>query len=178
MRVNLRPRFDYEYKIALCNSRDLALDLGNNFVAIEHLFLGMLKVPNGKFSSWGDSNLSILESEILNIIIQKYPRQELYNSTDLHLTNSAENILVISLLECKLSKRREITTQDLLLAILHHNNDIRKLALRHGIKYSDIYQQFLINSGKFPGYVIYKEPLNKLEEIYTRLRLFYRLYLI
>lgn len=171
------PTFDHEVKVALMNSWVVADEMHDNFIAVEHIFLGMLQINNAKFLKNIQAEWNAIRDELYAATQKKYPPQENYDPGEPHLTPSAANILVLAVMGCILSERTIVTTQDLFLAILTNNNLARNILSRRGINYDMVYATYINNGTQSPERVIYRNRLSIRDKLFYKIRFFYRRYI-
>ncbi|MEX0987355.1 MAG: ATP-dependent Clp protease ATP-binding subunit [Bacteroidales bacterium] len=137
-------QFSQRVKDVLVYSKEEAVRLGNSHIAVEHLFLGLLRDGEGK----AIETLIILGGELydLRVAVEKSVRNDtpapLADPESLPLLKSAERILKLVYLEARAMKEKTVHTTHLLLAILKDENNYASRYLReNGITYSLIKQE-------------------------------------
>lgn len=136
----MEAKFSPRVKDVISFSREEALRLGNDFIGVEHLLLGIIREGEGKA-------IKILKEFNLDL---KHIRQELetgltrsvqtfaQNSANIPLVKQAEKVLKIMYLEAKLFKSPMIGTQHLLLSILKDEDNIAcKTLNKYGVIYDN-----------------------------------------
>lgn len=136
----MEAKFSPRVKDVISFSREEALRLGNDFIGVEHLLLGIIREGEGKA-------IKILKEFNLDL---KHIRQELetgltrsvqtfaQNSANIPLVKQAEKVLKIMYLEAKLFKSPMIGTQHLLLSILKDEENIAcKILNKYGVIYDN-----------------------------------------
>lgn len=136
--------FSQKVKNILTYSKEEALRLGNDFIAPEHLFLGMLKADTG-------AALDILVSLGIDLNkIRKSVEQEIKKTyaegttltEELPLLKQAERVLKLVTLEAKDARQIEADSEHLLLAILKDNtNTVSRILNENHIDYETIKAQ-------------------------------------
>ncbi|MCF8332227.1 MAG: ATP-dependent Clp protease ATP-binding subunit [Bacteroidales bacterium] len=134
----MKAKFSQEVKDVLTYSREEAMRLGNDFIGVEHLLLGMLREGEGKavqLLTFMDINIKQLRTKIENAIKENTP-SGLQNAENIPLVKQAERALKVTYLEAQSFKSQEIGTEHLLLAILHDQENLVTKALQiEGIDY-------------------------------------------
>jgi len=137
----MEAKFSQSVKDVLNYSREEAIRLGNDYIGIEHLTLGLIRQETGNATLILKElgvNLSALKKKIEDTISET--RKINYNNTDnIPLVKQAEKVLRITYLEAKVYKSDLIGTEHLLLAILKDtNNLVSQLLSRYSIEYNDV----------------------------------------
>ena len=140
----MEAKFSQRVKDVLAFSREEAMRLGNDYIGIEHLMLGIIRDGEGiaiQILSYLEVNLSELKKSIEQAI-GKNSSKSLKDFTNIPLVKQAEKALKITYLEAKLHKSEIIGTEHLLLAILKdEENIVTKILSSSGINYSVIKEQ-------------------------------------
>jgi len=139
-------KFSQRIKDVLAYSKEEAIRLGNNEIAPEHLFLGILREGEGIaidiLISLG-ANLYELRKDIESEIAPTGPIK-ITNTDNIPLLKSSERILKLVYLEAKALKKNIIDTGHLLLAILKDENSIVTRILNdHNITYEKVKDQIM-----------------------------------
>lgn len=130
-------KFSQQVKDALIYSREEAHRLGNNYIGLEHILLGIIREGEGLA-------LKILRNLGMNLVdLRRRIESAIANVTEktisgdaLPLTKQAERALKITYLEAKHFKSELIGTEHLLLAMLKdENNLVTKTFDSNGINY-------------------------------------------
>ncbi|MCW3126967.1 MAG: Clp protease ClpC [Bacteroidetes bacterium] len=171
--------FDSEVRIAIINSKTVALELLNNFITIEHLFLGMLRVEDAKFRNGITINWARIEGGVIQIVKRTNPPQERERQSyhSMPLLSSCENVLRAAVLGCHLSGRIKVTTQDLLLTIIKRKGPVKELLRKEGLNYNGIYSAYDNCKSKLPDVMVYRADVSPMQAFILQLRIFYYLYL-
>lgn len=136
----MEAKFSKRVKDVISYSREEAVRLGNDYIGLEHLFLGLIREGEGKA-------MQILAYQNVDIIglkkrIEKTIRKnntEVNDGSNLPLTKQAEKILKFVYLESRYFRSETIGTEHLLLAILKdQDNFISKLLSVEGITYERV----------------------------------------
>jgi ATP-dependent Clp protease ATP-binding subunit ClpC len=136
----MEARFSQRVKDVLTYSREEAIRLGNEYIGVEHLVLGMLRDGEGvaiQILAALGVDLNELRSMIENSI--ENSQNNIVESANIPLIKQAERALKITYLEAKLFKSDVIGTEHLLLAIMKDDENIVTRTLKKsGISYNDV----------------------------------------
>ena len=136
----MEAKFSQRVKDVLTYSREEALRLGNNYIGLEHLLLGILREGEGlavKLLMDFGINLEELRQSIEKSIAGRNDRQEM--PENLPLLRQAERALKITYLEAKEFKSDLIGTEHLLLSILKDEDNIVTRTIENfGIDYDSV----------------------------------------
>ncbi len=136
----MEAKFSQRVKDVLQYSREEAVRLGNNYIGVEHLFLGILREGEGI----AIQILNALHADLnsVKLTIEKNvanPSESKIKAENLPLVKQAEKALKITYLESKFFKSELIGTEHLLLAIVKdENNIVAQSLLKLKIGYTDI----------------------------------------
>ncbi len=140
----MEAKFSQRVKDVLAFSREEAMRLGNDYIGIEHLMLGIIRDGEGiavQILSYLEINLGELKKSIEQAI-GKNSSKSIKDSANIPLVKQAEKALKITYLEAKLHKSEIIGTEHLLLAILKdEENIVTKILSTSGINYSAVKDQ-------------------------------------
>ncbi|MFC2110915.1 ATP-dependent Clp protease ATP-binding subunit [Bacteroidota bacterium] len=140
----MEAKFSQRVKDVLAFSREEALRLGNNYIGIEHLLLGIIREGEGKavqILSYFGIDLVNLRLTIEKSVQESNPKET--EVDNIPLIKQAERALKITYLEAKTFNSELIGTEHLLLAILKDNNNlVTKTIQTHGIDYNTIKEEF------------------------------------
>jgi ATP-dependent Clp protease ATP-binding subunit ClpC len=133
-------KFSKRMKDVMSYSREEAVRLGNNYIGLEHLLLGILREGNGlavQFLKFYGVDLKKLKHELEASIIN--PDHQGVEAENIPVVKQAEKALKITYLEAKVFHSDLIDTEHLLLAILKDENNLvtHKLGLA-GVNYQMI----------------------------------------
>ena len=137
----MEAKFSQRVKDVISYSREEALRLGNDFIGVEHLLLGLIREGDGK------AILLLNEFELNLKMIRKELEQNLTRNTGLvnqnlsniPLVKQAERVLKLTYLEAKLYKSSTIGTEHLLLSILKNEDNVACGILnKYGIIYDNV----------------------------------------
>lgn len=156
----MEAKFSPRVKDVINFSREEALRLGNDYIGVEHLLLGLIREGEG---------LGIRVLREFNLDLEQIRRQiESYltksatgggkDLTNIPLVKQAEKVLKITYLEAKLFKSPVIGTEHLLLSILKDENNVACRTLnKYGIIYDNVKDEIEAMleennpSAEFPG---------------------------
>lgn len=137
----MEAKFSPRVKDVISFSREEALRLGNEFIGVEHLLLGIIREGDG-------TAIKLLNEFHLDL---KQIRQEIEgtlakSSTTVHqslanipLVKQAEKVLKMTYLEAKLYKSTMIGTEHLLLSILKDENSVAcRILNKYGVIYENV----------------------------------------
>lgn len=133
--------FSSRVRDVLTYSREEALRLGNQFIAPEHLMLGLLRQTEGKAFRLLE-RLKVDSIQVRETIEEKLKtNQPLNNIVHLPLLKSTEQILKIVHLEARALKSEKVTTVHLLLALLRDTHGPISIIMEdYNIKYEQLKQ--------------------------------------
>jgi ATP-dependent Clp protease ATP-binding subunit ClpC len=139
--INMDLNFSSRVRDVLAFSREEAVRLGNQFIAPEHLLLGLLRQTEGKALRLLvrlKVDLSVVQETLESKLKAGQP---LDNALQLPLLKSTEQILKLVHLEAKALKSEKVTTIHLLLALLRDSQGpISKIMEDYDIRYDKIKQ--------------------------------------
>ncbi|MCH2230253.1 MAG: ATP-dependent Clp protease ATP-binding subunit [Crocinitomicaceae bacterium] len=137
----MEAKFSQRVKDVISYSREEALRLGNDFIGVEHLLLGLIREGDGKA-------IIVLKEFQLNLkMIRKEIEQNLsrnasavsQNLSNIPLVKQAERVLKLTYLEAKLHKSSMIGTEHLLLSILKNEDSVACSILnKYGVIYGNV----------------------------------------
>ena len=139
----MEAKFSQRVKDVLTYSREEALRLGNDYIGVEHLLLGMIREGEGM----GIQILHIFGVELdqLRLKIEKAIRKENTETRELDnipLVKQAERALKLTYLEAKLFNNELIGTEHLLLAILKDEDNLVSRSLQSfGVDYDSVREE-------------------------------------
>ena len=143
----MEAKFSQRVKDVIAFSREEAMRLGNDYIGIEHLMLGIIRDGEGiaiQILSFLDVNLVDLKKNIEKAISKEssHSKKEVDN---IPLIKQAEKALKITYLEAKTFKSELIGTEHLLLAILKDEENIATKLLNKSKVTYDIVKAELSN---------------------------------
>lgn len=126
MENNFSPRV----RKIMAYSREEAGRLQTNYLAPEHLMLGILRNGEGlaiqALKDFGIDLIELKDSIDNNILKQQ---EDAYPNSEIVLSKSTEKILKMSILEARLTKSQETDSEHLLLAILKDHDNVTAMLL-------------------------------------------------
>src|SRR5690554_806140 len=137
----MEAKFSPRVKDVINYSREEALRIGNDYIGVEHLLLGIIREGEGlAMRVLKEFNLDI---DQIRVLIESYLKKSATNSpatlANIPLVKQAERVLKITYLEAKLFKSPIIGTEHLLLSILKDENSVACRTLnKYGILYENI----------------------------------------
>jgi ATP-dependent Clp protease ATP-binding subunit ClpC len=139
----MEAKFSQRVKDVLSYSREEAVRLGNNYIGLEHLLLGLIREGDGlavQVLSYFGIDLKQVKVSIENAI--KSNNTNTLKLENIPLVKQAEKTLKITVLEAKLFNSELIGTEHLLLAILKDENNLVTKELESlGVNYSNIKEE-------------------------------------
>jgi ATP-dependent Clp protease ATP-binding subunit ClpC len=147
----MEAKFSQRVKEVLSNSREEAVRLGNNYIGLEHLMLGIIREGEGlavQLMKYFGMDLVEVKKMIEKAVAN--PEITLQNSENIPLVRQAERALKITYLEAKMFNSELIGTEHLLLSILRdEDNIITKFFEKKGIDYNTVREELKkIHNGK------------------------------
>lgn len=137
----MEAKFSQRVKDVLSYSREEAIRLGNDYIGLEHLLLGILREGEGmaiQILNYFGIDLSKLRKEI-EIALSTSEFNKIRTTDNIPLIKQAERALKITYLEAKLFNSDLIGTEHLLLAILKDNDNIVTKAIqKYGVDYDSV----------------------------------------
>ncbi len=137
----MEAKFSPRLKDVISYSREEALRLGNDYIGLEHLMLGMIRDGDGmaiRLLKGFKINLQELRKSIESSIGTS--SKKINNLSNIPLIRQAEKALKLTYLEAKSFKAIEIGTEHLLLCILKDNDNVAtKSLLKFGVTYEIIH---------------------------------------
>ncbi len=133
----MEAKFSQRVKDVLTYSREEAVRLGNNYIGLEHLLLGIIREGEGmaaKILQYFRVDLKEFKTELEDAI--KTPVSLNGDTENIPLVKQAEKALKITYLEAKVFNSELIGTEHLLLAILKDENNLVTSKLKkQGVTY-------------------------------------------
>ena len=129
----MESKFSPRVKEVISFSREEALRLGQDYIGIEHLILGLIREGDGlalKVLKSLDVDLASLRKVIEANIKDKITKTVFNSNNSLPLTKQAEKILKITVLEAKVTKSDQIGTEHLILSILKNKDNVATQILK------------------------------------------------
>lgn len=147
----MEAKFSQRVKDVLSYSREEAVRLGNNYIGLEHLLLGILREGEGlavQLMKYFGMDLNEVRKMIEKAVAS--PDEVMLNPDNLPLVKQAERALKITYLEAKMFNSELIGTEHLLLSILRdEDNIITKFFAQMGVNYDTVREELKkIHNGK------------------------------
>ena len=116
----MEAKFSPRVKDVISYSREEALRLGNDFIGVEHLLLGLIREGEGKaITILKEFSIDLKQiRQELELNLTKNVKSTAQPMVNIPLVKQAERVLKITYLEAKLFKSTIIGTEHLLLSIL------------------------------------------------------------
>jgi len=127
----MEAKFSQRVKEVIQLSREEALRLGNDYVGVEHLMLGIIREGEGLAVKVLQS-LQVSVEELRSRIESKITANpnKMVDVNSIPFVKQAENVLKITFLEARTAKKDVAGTEHLLLAILKNTNNIVSMYLQ------------------------------------------------
>jgi ATP-dependent Clp protease ATP-binding subunit ClpC len=141
--------FSPKVKEIITYSREEAIRLGNDFIGIEHLMLGMIREADGlALRVLGSLNVNVQELKYeLEQAIKGKGEGKIEKGTSLPLTKQAEKVIRITILEAKGLKSQLVESEHIILSILRNKeNVVAQILNGYGVTY-DAYKAELTGEG-------------------------------
>lgn len=136
----MEAKFSPRVKDVINFSREEALRLGNDYIGVEHLLLGLIREGEGlaiKLLEEFNIDLDQIRSQLEGYLSRS--TRVAANSSNIPLVKQAEKVLKVTYLEAKLFKSTVIGTEHLLLSILKDENNVACRTLnKYGVIYDSI----------------------------------------
>jgi ATP-dependent Clp protease ATP-binding subunit ClpC len=133
----MEAKFSQRVKDVLTYSREEAMRLGNDYIGLEHLLLGILREGEGmavQIMLYFGLDLQLVKKTIEKSIVN--PERKNTNIDNIPLVKQAERALKITFLEAKMFKSDLIGTEHLLLSILKdEDNLVSRTLKKYGLEY-------------------------------------------
>ncbi len=123
----MESKFSPRVKEVISYSREEALRLGQDYIGVEHLVLGLIREGDGlalRILKALNVDLPSLRKIIESNIKDKATKTVFNSNNSLPLTKQAEKILKITVLEAKVTKSDQIGTEHLILSILKNKENV------------------------------------------------------
>jgi ATP-dependent Clp protease ATP-binding subunit ClpC len=137
----MEAKFSKRVKDVIAYSREEAVRLGNEYIGLEHLLLGLIREGEGKamqILAFQNVDVNDLKSRIEKTI-RKSDQFTARDGANIPLVRQAEKVLKITYLEARLFRSEMIGTEHLLLAILKDQDSfVSKLLAAQGITYESV----------------------------------------
>lgn len=136
----MEAKFSARVREVLSQSRKEAIRLNNNYIGVEHLFLGILKEGNGmayKMLIDLGMPMDLLKNKIEHTVKSHTPSTE--SSKNIPFVRQAERIIKLTYLEARRFQSQQVGTEHLLLAILKDpDNIVTQVLAKNSIDYDRI----------------------------------------
>jgi len=152
--MNMDANFSARAKDVLSFSREEALRLGNDYLGVEHLLLGILREGEGlaiKLLLEFQVDLGQIRQELERSL--KETRVKSISGNNIPLVKQAEKVLKITYLEAKLFKSTKVGTEHILLAILREEHNVATRVLnKYGVIYENVKEELeaMIEEQNYP----------------------------
>jgi len=137
----MEAKFSQRVKDVISYSREEALRLGNDFIGVEHLLLGIIRDGDGtaiKLLNEFHLDLKQIRIELEQSLI-KSVKSNSTPLTNIPLVKQAEKVLKMTYLEAKLYKSPMIGTEHLLLSMLKDEDNLAcRILNKYGIIYDNV----------------------------------------
>ena len=137
----MEAKFSQRVKDVISFSREEALRLGNDFIGVEHLLLGLIREGEGKaivVLKEFHLDLRLIRKEVEQTLVKENVSSSI-NLTNIPLVKQAERVLKLTYLEAKLYKSPMIGTEHLLLSILKNEDSVACSILnKYGVIYDNV----------------------------------------
>jgi ATP-dependent Clp protease ATP-binding subunit ClpC len=151
----MEAKFSPRVKDVISLSREEAIRIGNDFIGVEHLLLGLIRNGEGTaINLLQEFNIDLphIRKEIEHSLL-KNVKAKIENQMNIPLVKQAERVLKITYLEAKLFKSPVIGTEHLLLSVLKDENNLACRVLnKYGVLYENIKDELelMLKEGKMP----------------------------
>ncbi|MDP4265900.1 MAG: ATP-dependent Clp protease ATP-binding subunit [Bacteroidota bacterium] len=141
----MEAKFSESVKDVMQYSKQEAIRLGNEYVGVEHIFLGILR--EGKSRAVQVLSLLGVDLDEIKRKIENAIRNDVSSSTNqenIPLVRQAEKTLKITYLEARQFKSPEVGTEHLLLSILKDDeNIVTKSLILYGVDYQSVKDEII-----------------------------------
>ncbi|MCH2234154.1 MAG: ATP-dependent Clp protease ATP-binding subunit [Crocinitomicaceae bacterium] len=146
--------FSARAKDVLSYSREEALRLGNDYLGVEHLLLGILREGEGlaiRLLTEFQVDLGQVRAEVEKTL--KENSVKTLSASNIPLVKQAEKVLKVTYLEAKFFKSSKVGTEHILLAILREENNLgTRILNKYGVLYENVKEELeaMIEEQKYP----------------------------
>lgn len=163
----INEKFTEKLRDILSFSRDEAIRLGNDYITVDHFFLGILR--DGDSVAIDILHMLEIDTEGIKSKIESHYMQPapltLKEAINIPLLKQAERALKIIYLEAKVMKSQDVDTEHLLLAVLKDENSIAtKILSEFQIDYSLIKEQLKLIEPKNKANMPYDDEEEQMNE--------------
>lgn len=143
--------FSAQVKEIISYSREEALRLGNDFIGIEHLLLGLIRDgENTAIRVLKHFNVDLFElRKEVEMAVKDKTGKNIANINSLPLTKQAEKIIRVTVLEAKALKSPYVESEHLMMSILKNKENIASQILMQ--QYNVDYDAFRSEQGMVPN---------------------------
>jgi len=137
----MEAKFSPRVKDVISFSREEALRIGNDFIGVEHLLLGMIREGDGKgIKILNEFHLDLKEiRKEVEKSLTKNKGSLVQDLANIPLVKQAEKVLKITYLEAKLYRSPVIGTEHLLLSILKEEDSVAcRILNKYGVIYDNV----------------------------------------
>jgi ATP-dependent Clp protease ATP-binding subunit ClpC len=137
----MEAKFSPRVKDVISYSREEALRLGNDFIGVEHLLLGLIREGDGRaIQILNEFHLDLKQiRQEIELLLAKNSKKQTLALTNIPLVKQAEKVLKITYLEAKLFKSPMIGTEHLLLSILKDEDNVAcRILNKYGVIYDNV----------------------------------------
>ncbi len=137
----MEAKFSPRVKDVISFSREEALRIGNDFIGVEHLLLGLIREGDGKaIKILNEFHLDLQEiRKEIELTLVKNSKNKALALTNIPLVKQAEKVLKLTYLEAKLFKSSMIGTEHLLLSILKDEDSVAcRILNKYGVIYDNV----------------------------------------
>ena len=139
----MEAKFSQRVKDVVTYSREEAMRLGNDYIGLEHLLLGILREGEGmavQIMLYFGLDLELMRKTIERSIAN--PEKNTNKPDNIPLVKQAERALKITYLEAKMFKSELIGTEHLLLSILKdEDNLVSRTFKKYGVEYGMVKEE-------------------------------------
>jgi len=159
----MEAKFSQRVKDVLTYSREESLRLGNDYIGVEHLLLGIIREGEGmaiQILNLLNVNINEVRKLIEKAIAVSIRRDKM--ADNLPLVKQAERALKLTYLEAKMFNSELIGTEHVLLAILKdEDNLVSRTLVKYGVDYDAVREELksIMNNEDSGSYDIPKDEL-------------------
>ncbi len=133
----MEAKFSQRVRDVLSFSREEAIKLGNDYIGVEHLFLGIIREGKGiAYHLMAEMGIDLSKIKKMLEKSIKNPDRIVSTKEGIPFVRQAEKTIKLTYLEAKLFKSELVGTEHLLLAILKNEDNLAtRLLESHGLNY-------------------------------------------
>jgi ATP-dependent Clp protease ATP-binding subunit ClpC len=162
----MEAKFSDRVKEVLAYSREEAVRMGNDYLGVEHLLLGIIREGNGmaiQLLNYFGVDLKACRRNIEKAVEKGHNSN--INSNSIPLSKQVEKALKLTYLEAKVFNSDFIGTEHLLLAILKDRNNLVTNELsQQGVSYNDLQEELMSIKKEKPGHTSFDEPKSAISD--------------